>query len=134
MAPGSTDEAEPTRITQVEDLPEPVRADIVTRREAGETLAELKNRFGHVDPAVIREVLPPANARERKQREAKAKVTEVKQGVGGRSGEAKSEPKAKQEPKPAPTPRYVEDPGDLPERTMAAREVMGRNDLRILSE
>jgi hypothetical protein len=121
---------EAARITQVEDLPEPVRADIVARRQNGETLAELKTRFTHIDPAVIREVLPPANARERQQREAKSKVTETKQGVGGRSGEAKSEPKAKQaEPKPAPEPRYAADLGDLPERVAAARKVMGRKDL-----
>jgi hypothetical protein len=134
-------EAQPevARITQVEDLPDPVRADIVSRREAGETLAELKTRFAHVDPAVIRDVLPPANARERKAREAKeakSKVTESKQGVGGRSGEAKSEPKAPKadqpkEPKPAPEPKYAsaEDLGDLPERVDAARQVMGRNEL-----
>jgi hypothetical protein len=30
---------EVARITQIEDLPDPVRADIVARREAGETLA-----------------------------------------------------------------------------------------------
>jgi hypothetical protein len=102
-------------ITQVEDLPDPVRADIVARRQNGETLAELKTRFAHVDPAVIREVLPPANARERKAREAKSKVTDTKQGVGGRSGEAKSEPKARQaNPKPAPEPRYAANLGDLP--------------------
>ena len=70
---------EPTRITQAQDLPDPVRADIIARRQAGETLAELKTRFAHVDPAVIREVLPPANQRERKAREAKAKTAEVTQ-------------------------------------------------------
>lgn len=47
---------EVARITQVEDLPDPVRADIVARRQAGETLAELKSRFAHVSPDVIREV------------------------------------------------------------------------------
>jgi hypothetical protein len=36
---------EVAHITQVEDLPDPVRADIVARRQAGETLAELKTRF-----------------------------------------------------------------------------------------
>jgi len=125
---------EATRITQVEDLPDPVRADIVARRQNGETLAELKTRFAHVDPAVIREVLSPANARERKAREAKeAKVTEVTQGTGGRSGKAKSEPKAPKaaEPKPEPKPRYAE--GDevvsLSERALACRQVMGRNAL-----
>ena len=56
------------RVERVEDLPDPVRADIVARRQAGETVAELKQRFAHVHPDVIRDVLPPANARERKAR------------------------------------------------------------------
>ena len=80
------------RITLVGDLPEPVRADIIARRQAGETLAELKTRFAHVDPAIIREVLPPANKREAKQREAK---TEVVKGVAA----------ARARPSPNPSPR-----------------------------
>jgi hypothetical protein len=102
---------EVARITQAEDLPDPVRADIIARRQAGETLAELKTRFGHVDPAVIREVLPPGNARERKAKEAKAEV-----------------------PKPEPAPRWVtgKDAEDLAERTLAARQVVGRNKLAEL--
>jgi hypothetical protein len=126
------DAPETTRITQVEDLPDPVRADIIARRQAGETLAELKTRFAHVDPTVIREVLPPANARERKQREAKqAKAAEVTKGIGGRSAEKQSEPKQPkaEQPKEPKAERYVEDPGDLPERAVAARQVMGRNAL-----
>jgi hypothetical protein len=98
---------EVARITQVEDLPEPVRADIVARRQNGETLAELKTRFAHIDPAVIREVLPPANARERKARERTTRekprngqqAAETDKPVGGKKGEA---------PKPEPAPRYVE--------------------------
>jgi hypothetical protein len=125
---------EATRITQVEDLPEPVRADIIARRQAGETLAELKTRFAHVDPTVIREVLPPANARERKAREAKPKANESTQGTGGRSGKAQSNPKSKAEqaPKAPPATRYVEDADlvvNLSERTLAVRQVVGRGSL-----
>jgi hypothetical protein len=125
---------EVAHITQVEDLPDPVRADIVARRQAGETLAELKTRFAHVDPAVIRDVLPAGNARERKAKEAKSKVTESTQGTGGRSGKAKSEPKPPkvEAPKPAPTPRYVEDADlltSLSERALACRQVIGRGAL-----
>jgi hypothetical protein len=125
---------EVAHITQVEDLPDPVRADIVARRQAGETLAELKTRFAHVDPAVIRDVLPAGNARERKAKEAKSKVTESTQGTGGRSSKAKSEPKPPkvEAPKPAPTPRYVEDADlltSLSERALACRQVIGRGAL-----
>jgi hypothetical protein len=80
-------------------------------------------------------VLPPGNARERKARQAKeAKVTEVTQGTGGRSGKKASEPKPKaaEEPKPEPKSRYMEDQDlviNLSERTLAARQVMGRSAL-----
>jgi hypothetical protein len=125
---------EVAHITQVEDLPDPVRADIVARRQAGETLAELKTRFAHVDPAVIRDVLPPGNAREAKAREKKS--TETTKGMGGRSGKAKSEakPPKVEAPKPAPTPRYVEGKqvADLAESVLAARQVVGRGKLAEL--
>ena len=124
---------EVARITQVEDLPDPVRANIVARRQAGETLAELKTRFAHVDPSVIREVLPPGNAREAKAREKKS--TEVVQGTGGRSGKKQSEPKPKAEsPTAAPAPRYVEDKqvAVLAESVVAARQVVGRAKLAEL--
>jgi hypothetical protein len=137
QAPEVAEAEEPTRITQVEDLPDPIRADIIARRQAGETLAELKTHFAHIDPAIIREVLPPANKREAKQREAKAKVSETQQGVGGRSGKAKSDPKpkAEQEPKPDPKPRYIEDQDllvNLSERALACRQVVGRGKLAEL--
>lgn len=64
-------------------------------------------------------------------------MTESKQGLGGRSGEAKSEPSPKKdaEPKP-PTPRYAEgkEVVKLAERTLAARQVVGRNRLAELLE
>jgi hypothetical protein len=121
------------RIERVEGLPEEVRQHIIAERNQGATLAELKSGF-NVAPDVIREVLPPANKREatqRKAKEAKDKVTESTQGIGGRSGEAKSDPKPKKEeaPKAVPAPRYAE--GDevvsLAERALACRQVMGRN-------
>jgi ribosome-binding protein aMBF1 (putative translation factor) len=119
-------------ITRVEDLPDEVKADIIAQREAGTTLHELKGNFPAVDPAVIRDVLPPMNKREATQRAKKeAKVTESKQGVGGRSGEAKSEPKPKTESKPK-VERYSTDTDlvvSLSERTLACRQVMGRNAL-----
>jgi hypothetical protein len=123
-------------ITRTEDLPDEVKADIIAQREAGTTLAELKANFPQVAPEVIRDVLPAGNARERKAKEAKSKVTETTQGTGGRSGKAKSEPKGKQEPapKPAPEPRWItgKDAEDLAERTLAARQVIGRNRLAEL--
>jgi hypothetical protein len=123
-------------ITRTQDLPDEVRADIVAQREAGTTLAELKANFPQVDPAVIRDVLPAGNARERKAKEAKGKVTETTQGTGGRSGKTESDPKPKATPapKPEPTPRWVtgKDAEDLAERTLAARQVTGRNKLAEL--
>jgi hypothetical protein len=121
-------------ITRTQDLPDEVKADIIAQREAGTTLAELKANFPQVAPDVIRDVLPAGNARERKAKEAKAKVTETTQGTGGRSGKAKSE--AKPKPKAEPTPRYVEGKQvvDLAERVLAARQVTGRNRLAELLE
>jgi hypothetical protein len=77
-----------------------------------------------------------ANKREatqRKAKETKAKVTETTQGVGSRSGKAKSEVKSKDEaPKPEPKSRYIEDNDlvlSLSERTLAVRQVVGRGAL-----
>jgi hypothetical protein len=109
---------------EVAALTEATRKELVNLREAGTTLAELKAKFPQLTSEQIREVLPPGNKREAKQREAK-------QGIGGRSGETKSEPKAT-EPKPDPKPRYVEDSDlvvNLSERALACRQVMGRNAL-----
>jgi hypothetical protein len=122
---------EVARIERVEDLPDALRAQLVQSRREGQTLAELKAAYPHVAPEVIREVLPAGNARERKAREAKGKVTESTQGTGGRSGEAKP-PKAEAAPKPPPAPRYVEDADllvSLSERTLACRQVVGRGAL-----
>jgi hypothetical protein len=120
-------------VTRTEDLADEVKADIIAQREAGTTLAELKANFPQVAPDVIRAVLPAGNARERK-----AKVTEVTKGTGGRSGKAKSQPKPKPkvEAKAEPASRYAEgkEVVDLAERTLAARQVVGRNRLAELLE
>jgi hypothetical protein len=135
----------PARITRVEDLDEETRVHILAERTGGATLAELKSGF-NVSGEVIRAVLPDGNARERttrtkartgkeaaeKSKPVGGKVTESKQGIGGRSGEAKSNPKPKaEEPQPAAAPRYVDkaEAGPLSDRVLAARKVLGRKDL-----
>jgi hypothetical protein len=88
-------------ITRIEDLPDEVRQAIIAQREAGTTLAELKANFPQVDPAFIREVLPPSNARERKAREAKTPKVDTRTAPG--SGPMVDE-NAEEAPKPAPGP------------------------------
>jgi primosomal protein N' len=46
-------------ITTIEELPAELRAELVAKREAGTTLAELKKAFPQVTSDVIRAVLPP---------------------------------------------------------------------------
>jgi hypothetical protein len=46
-------------ITTVEELPAELCAELVARREAGTTLAELKKGYPQVAPDLIRAVLPP---------------------------------------------------------------------------
>jgi hypothetical protein len=46
-------------IATVEELPAELRTELVAKREAGTTLAELKKAFPQVAPDVIRAVLPP---------------------------------------------------------------------------
>jgi hypothetical protein len=46
-------------ITTVDELPAELRAQLVAKREAGTTLAELKRGYPQVAPDVIRAVLPP---------------------------------------------------------------------------
>jgi len=97
------------RIAQVEDLPDDLRAEIVARREAGTTLAELKANFPQVAPDVIRDVLPPANARERKAR-AKKDVEKNAQTGQPDSSTPKAPTTATGPATPAETaPRYVAD-------------------------
>jgi hypothetical protein len=128
-------------VTKVEELPDQLRAEIVTARENGATLAELKRDFGQqVHPDVIREILPPSNARERKAREAserrqvkaikdadhEAKVAEEAKLTG--EGKAKSTEAKPQAPKPEPAPkveRYL-DPDSEPVKALAARITKAR--------
>jgi hypothetical protein len=112
---------------EVAELSEDTRKELVALREGGMTVAELKARFPQLTGQQIIDVLPPGNKREAKQREAK-------QGIGGRSGEAQSDPKPPKDeaPKAPPAPRYVEDTDlvvNLSERALACRQVMGRNAL-----
>jgi hypothetical protein len=93
---------------EVAALGDDTRREIVELREGGLTLGELKVRFPQLSGEQIREVLPPGNARERKAREAK---------------QPKAIPQA-EEPK-VEEPRYATDLGDLPERVLAARDVVG---------
>lgn len=139
---------------EVAELTDDTCRELVALREGGMTLAELKARFPQLTGEQIREVLPPANARERKQRTTRAKpktvqeaaknakpvggkTSETRQGIGGRSGEAKTQPKAQEqkaeEPKPAPAPRYVDkaEAGPLSDRVLAARKALGR---KVLAE
>jgi hypothetical protein len=50
---------DPSTITTVEELPEPLREELVAKRQAGTTLAELKKAYPQVAADVIRAVLPP---------------------------------------------------------------------------
>jgi ribosome-binding protein aMBF1 (putative translation factor) len=129
------------QVTRVEDLPDPVRREIVAQREAGTTLSELKANFPQVAGEVIREVLPPANAREARARERttwiKAKTAEeAAKNARPVGGNPKAEDEAKKdEPRPEPKPRYATDEAlvrALAERTLTARKVVGRDRLAEL--
>jgi hypothetical protein len=121
----------------VTEVTDEVRKEIVAQREQGMTLAELRKAHPGLSSEQIRDALPAGNARERQARakaDHKPKTTETTtQGVGGRSGTTKSQPKGKakqtEEPKRAPAPRYASDLGDLPDRVVAARKLLGRKDL-----
>jgi hypothetical protein len=75
---------EATAITTVDELPAELRAELVAKREAGTTLAELKKSYPQVAPDVIRAVLPPLpkgtepKPATRKPRAAKSAETEAK--------------------------------------------------------
>jgi hypothetical protein len=121
---------EPEVAPEVEALTDDTRRELVNLRESGMTLAELKVRFPQLTREQIRSCLPAGNARERKQRD-KATVTEVKQGLGGKSGDTQSKPKGKQvteQPKEQkqPQPRYAEGVGDLADAVLATRRRVGR--------
>jgi ribosome-binding protein aMBF1 (putative translation factor) len=130
---------EPQVASEVAALSDDTRKEIVGLREGGMTLAELKARFPQLTGDQIRSVLPPANKREATQREAKSRQPKAKAtGKGspakrptGRPTATGQAAAAKSEPTPKAA-RYVEDADlvrSLAERTVAARQVMGRNAL-----
>jgi hypothetical protein len=82
----------------VEALSDDTRKEIIALREGGMTLSELKARFPQLTSDQIRDVLPPANAREAKARSST------------KSGSAKAD-----RPKPAKqtSPAKGQDPAEL---------------------
>lgn len=119
--------------TKVEQVPDQLRKEIVAAREAGGTLAELKRDFGQqVAPEVIREVLPPTNKREATARQKAQVVAEAHPGSDITTGARKRRQPRTDEETPTPAPRYATDLGDLPDRVLAARQVVGRNKLAEL--
>jgi ribosome-binding protein aMBF1 (putative translation factor) len=117
---------------EVQALTDDTRQELIALREGGMTLAELKVRFPQLTGEQIREVLPAGNARERKQRSTRSKpktAGEAAKSAKPIGGQAKTENTT--EPKPTAEPRYVADPGDLPERVVAARKILGR---KVLAE
>jgi hypothetical protein len=116
------------RIEQIADLPDSVRADIVAARNDGHTLAEIKRDFPQVAPDVIREVLPPANQRERKAREARSPKADQPQAKATAAKGKTAQPKAEAKPKPpkAEPPKLVPTPDDLRTALVAVRGDFGR--------
>jgi hypothetical protein len=131
----------PQVISRVEDLPDDIKSELLTQRADGVTLSELKRAFPQVTGDVIREVLPPANQRERKQREAKADQPKQPRGAVKREAEAvanggaertdqgevteadaakTSKPQAAK-PEPAPKVERYLDPDSEPVKALAAR-------------
>ena len=87
-------------ITTVEKLPAELRAELVARREAGTTLAELKKGYPQVAPDVIRAVLPPLpKGAEPKPAPRKPRAAQPAQTAA--TGQRKANPSAKAQPKPA---------------------------------
>jgi hypothetical protein len=128
----------PVEEPNVAELSDDTHREILELREGGMTLAELKLRFPQLTGEQIRSLLPPGNARERKQRERKPKATvaEVTKGVGGRSGSKKSDTPKKQSAKKAEAPKaeepkYVDD-AELSARVLIVRQVVGRAKLAEL--
>jgi hypothetical protein len=155
-----------TTITQEPEAPEvaalgdDTRREIIELRNGGMTLKDLRDRFPQLSSEQIRDVLPPANQRERKARETKAKAqadSEVPETTfdkfvpeerpepertprsrkAGNPGEESTQtatvPSSRTPSNPEQhaaearpeEPRYATDLGDLPERVLAARDVVG---------
>lgn len=82
-------------IATVEELPAELRAELVAKREAGTTLAELKKGYPQVAPDVIRAVLPPLPKPEPKPAAPKPRATKSTQTA------STGKPSPKAQPKPA---------------------------------
>lgn len=127
-------------ITTAAALPAELRAELVARREAGTTLAELKKAFPQVAPNVIREVLPPlpkptAEAKPRRTRKAPAKATETPTTTKGARASrqfASSQAKGKAQPKPATNGGTTDKERlELARKVVAARDNDGLSWLKI---
>jgi hypothetical protein len=86
---------------EVAALSEDTRKELIALRESGMTLAELKARFPQLTSEQIREVLPPGNKREAKQREAKTEVTKASAAAAARRSPTRSR---RRSPSPSPSP------------------------------
>src|SRR5215218_3267793 len=85
-------------IATIEELSAELRAELVAKREAGTTLAELKKAYPQVAPDVIRAVLPPL-PKGTEPRPAPRKPRATKPAQTATPGQAKPKPSA--QPKPA---------------------------------
>jgi hypothetical protein len=108
---------DPSTITSVEELPEPLREELAAKRKAGTTLAELKKQNPHVAPDVIRAVLPPLP----KTSAPKPRATQPAQTAT--TGQGKPKPSAKAQPKPATNGSTTDK-----ERLVLARKVVAARD------
>jgi hypothetical protein len=90
---------DPSTITTVEELPEPLREELVAKRAAGTTLAELKKGYPQVAPDVIRAVLPPL-PKGTEPKPAPRKPLAAKPAQTAATGQRKAKPSAKAQPKP----------------------------------
>jgi uncharacterized protein (DUF433 family) len=115
---------------RVEGVPVEVQAEIVTQREAGMTLAELRKAHPELTSEQIRDVLPPVTKREAEQRTARAKPKSAAQAAKSAKpvgGKAKSNETTEPTPKAAEAKeqRYVDD-AELTAQVLAARKLLGR--------
>ncbi|SRR6266545_321422 len=144
-----TQSATTQQAPEVAALSDDTRREIVDKRNSGVTLAELKREYPQLTSEQIREVLPPANARERRAREAKAKKdaqgssqpaasspTPETSNAAQKTISTGESPASTDDPKEPKTPRYVEDAelvNSLAERITAARaKGFGRAQLMTL--
>ena len=84
-------------ITTIEELPAELRAELVAKREAGTTLAELKKAFPQVTSDVIRAVLPP-RPKGAEPKPAPRKPRATKPAQTAKPAQAKAKPSAEAKP------------------------------------